>query len=113
MQRSLELNGTAHSHAHLLLQVFRPRVERQAVEEDWTREIEVVRRGVELVVFVHAVSRRVRKRILLRVELPALMAGSNSDRSITRGVAPSSSKVRSCTLLGSTRIVMPFMSAGV
>ena len=45
--------------------------------------------------------------------VPALMAGSSSDKSMMRGVAPSSANVRSCTLLGSTRMVIPFMSAGV
>ena len=44
--------------------------------------------------------------------VPALMAAIASVRSQRSGTAPSSSKVRACTSLGSTRMRMPFMSAG-
>ena len=40
---ALELDCVAHGGAHLVLQRLRPRVERRPVEEDRTREIEVVR----------------------------------------------------------------------
>ena len=45
--------------------------------------------------------------------VPALIAAIASVRSQRSGTAPSSSKVRACTSLGSTRMRMPLRSAGV
>jgi hypothetical protein len=68
VQFALEGDGFLDGRTHLVLDRFGPAVERLTVQEDRPRQVEVVRRGVELVEVMDAVGDGVEERVLLGIQ---------------------------------------------